>query len=125
MEWVRRWSFTVTFISADRSPWGVKVYNTHLATVEAVRRWRERALANPDVENYRVEPVRDLDGDRPTHCPSGHDYHQGFSTIFGRHDWIVCPCGGHHLFKCDEDGCPTRWTPDPPLAVDCVSFDGV
>lgn len=119
LRWVRKWSFELWFIDAAHSPWKSAYYQTHLSTVDGLRRWRQRALVNPDVVRYKVTTVRVMEGSKRTHCPSGHAYYTRWSTLFGRHEWTVCSCGGHHRLHCDEPGCPTEWTNDPPLADGC------
>ncbi|GGM23644.1 hypothetical protein ACFFX1_10425 [Dactylosporangium sucinum] len=115
MEWVVRYSLTITWRSAENSPVGAVRYQT-VVSAGRLRQLVDKARADVHVISVRYHTVRRLDGAPPEQCPAGHPYPTGYlDAARACRGWIPCQCGGHHTRVCLHRGClSSRWIgPDP------------
>jgi hypothetical protein len=116
--WALRWEITIRWDDARHSPWHTTRYHTIVDTPAQLRRLVEAARADVHVASFRYTSIRQLVGERPATCPSGHEYSRAWSAT--RDDeWVPCRCGGHHVRVCRAPGCPTPRLVDPVVAYDC------
>lgn len=109
VEWVRIWVVITRSDNAESKREQV----AH--TAAELRALLAAARADKAVWHVRHESRRELVGDKPSHCPAGHDITTR-GTLAAPHDWWDCGCGGHWWIQCRQ--CRAEIM-DPPLAYDC------
>jgi hypothetical protein len=89
-------------------------------TVQALRRLRARALADPDVVAFEWWRLRDVHGQVLERCPCGQPY-DGVRREHRIGEPYECRCGLVHLAHKCKVGCG-RVTLDPPPTDGCGSL---
>ncbi|MEV0810846.1 hypothetical protein [Micromonospora sp. NPDC050200] len=86
MEWRRRWHITIRWDRAENLPTGVTLVERVVDSPAELRRLVEAARADPHVVAFPYSRVRQLVGDEPERCRTGHSFVGGSATRPVR-DW--------------------------------------